>query len=185
MRGASSGTGESGEGEGAKDWGLACKSGRNRTRKIRPSNGPQCVANFQAINGSGRGRNAPECGSGGRFSAGCRFCQVKSAIKHNGHWAHYVFWLVWRNNSHGERSIQSVNLCSPMVSVTRSHNLGKLPLAGVMLSAMWRYYPVQSGVGVCADLARSGDTGPPARRHAPAVPAPSGHAAHRLAASLW
>ena len=57
MRGASSGTGESGEGEGAKDWGAwHVNLVETEPRKIRPSNGPQCVANFQAINGSGRGK---------------------------------------------------------------------------------------------------------------------------------
>ena len=40
--GASSGTGESGEGEGAKDWGAwHVNLVETEPRKIRPSNGPQ------------------------------------------------------------------------------------------------------------------------------------------------
>ena len=66
--------------------------------RLRPEIGSNChpvgsssktpsdaLQTFSMETGQAGGESAAECGSGGRFSAGGRFYQVKSAIEHNGH----------------------------------------------------------------------------------------------------
>ena len=69
--------------------------------RLRPEIGSNChpvgsssktpsdaLQTFSMETGQAGGESAAECGSGGRFSAGGRFYQVKSAIEHNGRYAH-------------------------------------------------------------------------------------------------
>ena len=71
--------------------------------RLRPEIGSNChpvgsssktpsdaLQTFSMETGQAGGESAAECGSGGRFSAGGRFYQVKSAIEHNGHYARRV-----------------------------------------------------------------------------------------------
>uniref|UniRef100_UPI003D216A69 hypothetical protein n=1 Tax=Aeromonas allosaccharophila TaxID=656 RepID=UPI003D216A69 len=70
--------------------------------RLRPEIGSNChpvgsssktpsdaLQTFSMETGQAGGESAAECGSGGRFSAGGRFYQVKSAIEHNGHYARW------------------------------------------------------------------------------------------------
>ena len=101
-------------GSGEKKWGGA---GRDPSYKmgegivfstvffwrLRPEIGSNChpvgsssktpsdaLQTFSMETGQAGGESAAECGSGGRFSAGGRFYQVKSAIEHNGRYAQYI-----------------------------------------------------------------------------------------------
>ena len=70
--------------------------------RLRPEIGSNChpvgsssktpsdaLQTFSMETGQAGGESAAECGSGGRFSAGGRFYQVKSAIEHNGRYAQW------------------------------------------------------------------------------------------------
>ncbi len=50
---------------------------------------------FSMETGQAGGESVAECGSGGRFSAGGRFYQVKSAIEHNGHFSKCKLTFRW------------------------------------------------------------------------------------------